>query len=314
MKEATILTMTMGAGKGIPGSTIRHALRHNFSEFERVIVVDGAIDEESKEFYAQFKNVKVIDSPWKDKYADQYQKAIDQLNEGDWAIWLDDDELLSKELSVILKDTNSLGFLSKNIDIVRLPCVLHLTENGKDYYPAESPPQKTFHNQWTKNILFQKNEGLWLHHFGSHVVPNNRSGRYEYVPLPYFHMKSLESFVYNDVWQAFLSPAGQGYTPEEVAKFKMFTNCYKTTKEFKNATKKGTWPPPLKKFAWDNRHQYDRPISRLAWTYWILEGNLMPERDDFMEWENVKKYVLSAGSMKIYEKNKKENKGIFIND
>jgi glycosyltransferase involved in cell wall biosynthesis len=310
--SVTILTMTMGAGKGIPGSTIRYALRHNFSQFERVIVVDGALDEESKEFYGQFKNVQVIDSPWTDSYVSQYQKAIDELKDGDWAIWLDDDEILSEELKKALLDEKSFEFLGRHVDVIKLPCVLHLTDDGNSYYAAEPEPKKVYKNQWTKNIVFKKNEGLWLRHFGSHVIPENKSGRYQYLEFPYFHMKSLESFVYNDVWQAFLSPPGQSYSPEETVKFKMFTACYKSTKEFKTATRKGTWPPTLKKFAWDHRAEYNRPISRLAWVYWILEGHLMPHKDDSMLWSNVKHHVLSPETMAIYEENKAQNKGIII--
>lgn len=303
----TILTMTMNGGKGIPGSTLRWALRHNFSQFEKVVVVDGDLTEEAKEFYAQFKNVQVIDSPWKDSYVTQYQKAADTLKDGEYGLWLDDDE--------ILQDPKFFLNWQGTADIVKIPCVLHLTDDGNSYFAAEKQPPKEFKNgMWTKNILFKKNDGLWFKHFGSHVIPENRSGKYDYISSPYLHMKSLESFCENDVWQAFLSPPGQNYSPEESVKFKMFTSCYKTTKEFKNATRKGTWPPTLKKFAWDNRLEYNRPISRLAWVYWILEGHAMPQPDESMTWKNVSQYVLSPESMSIYQSNKSLNKGIIINE
>lgn len=313
MIDSVVLgVMSMASGKGIPGSTIRWALKQNYAAFTRVVVVDGCLTDEAREFYKQFPNVTVIDSPWTDSYVTQYQKFIDTLKDGEWGLWLDDDELASGELKNWLKLNNIKE--QTRFDLFKIPCILHLTENNALYRAAESYPKKNYHGQWTKNILFKKNDGLWLQHAGSHVIPQNKSGKYEYCPFPYYHMKSLESFVYNDVWQAFLSPEGQGYTQTQARLFKMFTACYKTTKDFKEATKKGTWPPTLRKFAWENRREYNHPISRLAWVYFILEGHLMPEIDDFMTWDNVKQFVLSPETMAIYNQSKADGIGILIDE
>jgi hypothetical protein len=303
--KVTIGTMTMNAGLGISGSTIRWALKHNFNNFEKIVVVDGDLTDDAKEFYSQFSNVQVIDSPWKDSYVTQYEKFAETLADGEWGLWLDDDEICSLELLGYL---NSEDFESakKRCNIIQLPCVLHITEDGQDYYAVEPEPSRIYtKNQWTKNILFRKDKGLYFKFFGSHVIPNNKNSKCQYVSAPYYHMKSFESFVYNDVWQAFLSPEGQNYDSVESSKFKMFTRCFPTTKDFKKATKKGVWPPTLKKFAWDHRREYDRPISRLSWVYFVLEGNLMPEVDEFMDWKNIKHHVLSSQSMRLFEENVK---------
>jgi hypothetical protein len=324
--KVTLGTMTMNAGLGIPGSTIRWALKNQFQQFARVVVVDGDLTEEAKAFYAQFSNVEVIDSPWEDSYVRQYRAFTDKLNEGDYGLWLDDDEICSPQLLDKLESFPTL-FSDRSLDIFQLPCVLHIDEDSKNFYPSEPYPgfvttgtigvYDKVPEQWTKNILFKKNEHLYFRHFGSHVIPmTNRGPTYtKYLgPFPYFHMKSLESFVYNDIWQAFLSPEGQGYSAVETALFKILTQQYKTTKDFKYATKHGMWLPPLKKFAWDRRHDYNRPISRLAWVYFILEGNAMPEKDDAMQWQNVKQYVQSPENMKIWNDNKNANKGILIDE
>lgn len=320
MIEGVVLaSMTMNAGKGIPGSTIRWALKNQFQEFARVVVVDGDLTDEAKAFYSQFSNVEVIDSPWTDSYVTQYRVFADKLQEGQYGLWLDDDEICSPELLQKLQNFPTL-FSERNLDIFEVPCILHMSEDSKNYYPSEpripTPGPGKPQGQWTKSILFKKNEYLDFRYFGSHVIPVSKRPNYtKYLgPFPYYHMKSAESFVYNDTWQAFLSPEGQQYTSAEAAKFRMFIQSYKTTKEFKAATKKGTWPPPLKKFAWENRSQYNRPISRLAWVYYILEGHTMPERDEFMEWNNVKQYVQSPENMKIYLEHKKNNKGIVIDE
>lgn len=314
MIDVTLCTMTMDAGNGIPGSTLRWALKNNYFNFSRVIVVDGNLTEEAKLFYKQFKNVEVIDSPWTDNYVKQYRAAIDLVEDGAFALWLDDDEVISAELESFLSDSNlkeedNLSFWKSRASMIKLPCVLHLTENGKDYIPCEDAPSEKYYGQWTKNILFRKTPNLTFKYFGSHVIPHHQGKEREtYVRFPYYHMKSFESFVYNDVWQAYLHPQGQGYSDAESSQFKMFTMCFRNTKEFKESTKKGTWPPPLKKFAWDRRMAYDRPISRLSWVYWILEGHLMPEYDSAMVWENVIKHVVSKTTQDLYSKNKKEGR------
>lgn len=320
MYNITIGVLTMNAGKDIPGSILDWNLRNDFSSFNRVIVVDGRLTTEAKEYYKQFENVEVIDSPWRDGkedcYVHQYRQFINSLEHNEWALYLDDDEGLSNDLGHFLGHYDGEYFFDweeyKNVTMIKLPCVLYLTEDGKRYYPAEPPPKKEYTGQWTKSILFKKTKGLNLTYFGSHVLISNNDGEIKYDWAPYIHCKSLESFVYNDVWQAFLHPGGQQYTAQEAAIFKMLTQCYKTTKEFKEATKKGTWSPPLKRFAWEHRKIVERPISRLAWVYYILEGNKMPENDEFMEWENIKQYVLSPETMKLYNENKKNKTGEII--
>jgi hypothetical protein len=310
-------TMTMRAGLGIPGSTIRWALNNQFKEFKKVVVIDGDMTPEAKAFYAKFPNVLAIDSPWKDSYVTQYRRFADELKNEEWGLWLDDDEICSPEL---LRGLSRQVTTFLDSGIVKIPCVLHLTDDEKNSFPAEPQPGWIVMTQgfgqppgqWTKSILFKKAPGLDFRWFGSHVIPMNSKMREEYIPTPYYHMKSLESFVYNDVWQAFLSPEGQGYTAVEASKFRILTAQYKNTKDFKHATKNGLWNPALKKFAWDNRTLYNRPISRLAWVYFILEKHSMPESDSFMDWNNVKQFVLSEESMKIYSEAKQKNLGIVV--
>lgn len=327
MSKFIISTITMNAGKDIPGSILKSNLETKFKNFD-VIVVDGNLTEEAAEFYKKYKNVTVINSPWtgtERAYRNQYEKIWEKIPQNCWFGFLDDDERWCDDLSKILEKNEieesnfTYNLKGKELDIICVPCILHLSENSQNYFAAESePPKEPRKDTWTKGIIVRKSERVELDHFGSHVQfkikKECKDKRIGYIHLPYYHMKSLESFVYNDVWQAFLSPEGQQYDPVQSRWFKLFTSCYKSTKEFKEATKKGTWPPTLKKFAWDNRKDYNHPISRLSWVYFILEGHLMPEIDDFMTWENVKQYVLSKETMAIYNKNKTDNIGITIDE
>lgn len=302
----TLCQITMNAGEGIPGSVIKWNLKKHSDKFDRVIVVDGNLTERAKEFYSQFKNVEWVDSPWTDSYVSQYEAWKAKLKEGEWALYLDCDEIAPSNLLKFI----SGDFKCKDKKLISLPCVLHISEDNHKYYPVENKPTADYRGQFVKHILLEKHDDLYFRHFGSHVEPQTRKGLNLYVPEPYYHMKSLESFVYNDVWQAFLSPEGQQYNSVEAACFKLFISKYKTTKEFKEAGANGNWPVPLVKFAWEKRWHVEKPISRLAWTYFLLYGHPFLEEDRNFTWQNVKQFVLGKESMELFEKNKQE--GNFI--
>ena len=298
----------MNAGDGIYGSTIKWNLKNNAKHFDRVIIVDGALTDKAKEFYSQFPNLEYVDSPWKDSYVDQYKAFSSILEDGEWCLYLDCDEVPSDSLIEFCQTHQP-----REENIILLPCVLHITEDNTYYYAAEPDPLPTYKRQWTKHIFFKNGPTLDFRFFGSHVIPNHgENEKAIYVPKPYYHMKSLESFVYNDAWQAFLHPQGQGYDPVEAAHFKVFTKQYKTTKEFKEATRNGTWPPYLQKFAWEHAKCFDRPISRLAWVYWILEKHPLPPKNVPSSWDDVKNYVLARKSMELIATNKKNKKFIKV--
>jgi hypothetical protein len=125
-------------------------------------------------------------------------------------------------------------------------------------------------------------------------------------------MKTLESFVVNDVWQAFLSPEGQQYGKAQAALFKVLIKPYKSVKEFKKSTNEGTWSPALVNFAIKNMNNYENPISRLAWTYFILNKHQAPDGVTIPKWEDIKQYILSKESMELLDKNKKMNNCIRV--
>lgn len=313
IENVTVGTMTMGAGKGLFGSPIRWILKEKLKDFKKVVVFDGALDEESKQFYATISNVEVVDMPWDDSYVSRYQKFAEMLENESWGLWFDDDEYPSDQLVSFIKRKDL--FPPKNLNMLYLPCVTLLTEDFKLYAACEEDPGDD-PNVWTKHILFKKTPTLTFWHEGSHVIPTH--GRQHeassYVPFHYFHMKSLKSFVYNDVWQAFLSPRGQQYTPGQEKMFKLFTETFENTKDFKKATKEGLWPMNLQKFAMQNMDEVNKPVSRLAWVYWILEGHKYPFSNikPLPKWEDVKKFVLEEKKTNLFQKNMLEKNYIIV--
>ena len=295
--------ITCNAGSDIEGSTIKWTIRNQFSKFKRAIIVDGNLTDEAKEYYKQYPNLNVVDSPWDDVYVKQYRAWKDRLKQDEWAIHLDDDESLSP---VLLEYLLTHNFKEDENNLYMIPCVLQLTEDRKKYYPAEKPPEKIYDGQWTKSILVKNTMYLNFRYFGAHCIPIQSSNeKRSYLPYAYLHNKSLKSFVWNDLLQSFLLPEGQMFSKEDASRYRLYTSKYKTTKEFKKATIDGTWTAPLQKFAWEKRHVYNNPVSRLAWTYYILCGHAMPEVDNLMTWDNVKQYIQSPENMAIYEQNKK---------
>jgi hypothetical protein len=303
IKNVTVGIMTMAAGDKILGSPIKWTLKNKFKDFEKVVVFDGALDEKSMKFYSTISNVEVVDMPWDDCYVSRYLKFSEMLKDDSWGIWFDCDEFPSDQLISFLKREDL--FPPKNLNILYLPCVTLLTEDYKTYAACEEEPGDD-PNVWTKHILFKKTDTLTFWNEGSHVVPTHR--QYEaasYVPFHYFHMKSLKSFIYNDAWQAFISPKGQGYLPNEEKMFKLFTEVFENTKHFQKATKNGEWPMNLQKFALQGMSNPNKPISRLGWVYWILEGNKYPFSAirTLPTWDEVKGHVLESKKLDLFEKN-----------
>lgn len=310
----TIAQITMNAGDGISGSTIKWNIINNRKNFDRFIVVDGAITEEAKKFYNEH-NVEYIDSPWNDSYVDQYKAFSSVLKDEEWCLYLDCDEVPSSELVGYINGEKFKHLQLSNVNMVLLPCVLHITDDSKNYYPCENAPKKEYAGQWVKKILFKKQPSLDFSYAGSHVIPTHKSNeKHIYIPFPYYHMKTLESFVENDVWQAFLSPEGQQYDPSSAMMFRLLKRPYKSTKEFKQATKNGEWSPALINFALKNIYRYENPISRLGWTYFILNGHKSNSDEIIPTWEKIKDHILSKECMEIFDKNKKMNNFIKIKD
>jgi len=302
--------LCMNAGTELPMDyIIRYNLKNNYKFFENIYIADGHFTDKAKQFYSQFPNVHGLDLPWEDSYVKQYIVASKNTQEGSWVLHLDADELPSESLLQRL-----IGpAIDKAVNLIRLPCILHLTEDGKHFYPVEPDPEKTYSGQWTKPILFKKEKSLDFRFFGSHVLPNHGNNeKAEYWPFPYFHFKTLQSFVENDVFQCFLSPPGQGYNNIETIQFQTHTRHYGNTSWFKLATQEGKWPLPLQKFAYDHRNDLDRPISRLYIYYHILLGHPCFKEDESLTWDAVKQHIQSEKVMKLFEYNKSNKIGEII--
>lgn len=312
--NVNLSTFGMNAGLDSDEDLLLWNLDTYSDHFYKVFVCDGKMTPAAKEHYLHMSdNVKVFDLPWDDNYEKRYRLNSSQVDDGEFVLHLDADEVPSKELIKFIKSDEFKHFISEGVNMFLIPCILHLRGPRGRFYAAEAQPEKQFKGQWVKKILFKKSESLTFNANGSHVIPSHGiSEKAIYIPHPYFHLKTLESFVQNDAWQAFLSPQGQWYTQVEASLFKRLTRQFNSTSDFKKATKEGSWPLPLQKFAWDKRKEFNRPISRLSWVYWILNKNTCPFGDFDLTWDEVKNYVLSKETMNIFNENIKNDKYLEI--
>lgn len=308
--KTNLCQMSMDAGRQLPMDyVIRWNLKKNHKLFKNCYIADGNMTKEAEQFYSQFENVVGINSPWVDSYAQQYRRSSQSAPEGDWCLYLDADEAPSESLLQFGLEPA----ISKDVNMVRLPCILYLSEDENLFYPVEPTPADEFTGQWTKGIFFKKTSTLNFIEHGSHVFPSHGNAEKAiYVPCPYFHFKTLQGFVNSDVEQAFLFPEGQHYSQTECIQFKTFTRQFKTMKEFRDATKNGKWPIALQKFSYNTRNIYDRPVSRLYWQYHILNGHPCFKDDPSLTWDVVKHHIQSESVMKLFEHNKANKIGEIV--
>ena len=135
MKNKVLAMMTMNAGDGISGSTIKYCLKTFADRFDRVIVIDGDLTDEAKKFYSSFPNLLAVDSPWRDSYVDQYRAWSAAAMDGDWILYLDCDELPSEALVSFINSEEMSDWIADGTNTLMLRCMLHLTEDEFKYYP-----------------------------------------------------------------------------------------------------------------------------------------------------------------------------------
>ena len=316
MKGCTYATYSMNAGEDIAGSALKWDIQNHSHLFERMIVVDGNLTDSARKYYSSFPNVEVIDSPWRDSHTLQYQAVRAQLREGEWCLYLDDDEVPSPEL-IAFCQTLPEQAKDSNINMFHVPDILYLTEDGTNFYKSLHDPLDYPNDGHIKRILFKAGPTLdFISSDGFHNVPTFlktlpdgqviSDERAAYVQAPYFHLKSVESYIINDCVNAFKSPRNERFTEEEAEEFKAAIDAdgISTMQQLRNDAAAGTWGQKLKDFAKKYRNEVDRPISRFYWWYFFIENPDM-NIDSDLTWDTIMQYVLADVWYAEYQASKK---------
>ena len=275
----TLAQLTMNAGEGIPGSVLKWNLENNGGHYDRILIVDGDLTVEAKEYYSQFDNVEAIDSPWVDDHLVQYQKFADVLEDNEWCLYMDDDEAPGKNLNTLCHQLTQMlpqAGEASDANMIILPSILYITEDGSRYYRAlhKPHPQDPRNGGHTKPVLFKKSDTL---RFISskppsvHITPTHGAAQKAMYASGawYYHFKSTEAYIINDCLFALVDPPQERYTEDEAVQFKthLKESGISTIPEFREAAEAGTWSEGLQHFAKSNQYHVDRPISRL-WMWW----------------------------------------------
>lgn len=312
----TLAQLTMNAGEDIPGSVLKWNLESHAKYFDRVLIVDGNLTGDAKAYYNQFDNVTALDSPWKDDHAPQYRRFAEELDDGEWCLYLDDDEAPSKNLCIISSQLDQILAQAKgnvaNSNIVILPSILYITEDGKRYYralhrPLLHDPRNGGH---TKPVLFKKTatlDFLTSPPPSAHVTPTHNAAQAAMYASGgwYYHFKSAEAYIINDCLFALMNPIAERYTPDEAKEFKqcLRDSGIKTIQDFRRATETHSWSDSLIRFAIANKYDYSRPISRLY--MWYFEIAHTERTDHNPDWGVTVERVLAKEWLDTYRSSKK---------
>lgn len=285
-------TYTMNAGSDIPGSAIKYMLETYHDKLPYMVVVDGNLTSEAKAYYKKFPKLRYMNSPWRDSHLAQYKARDSLVDEGDWVLALDDDELPSDELFEFISNQEIEKTLNNNnLNMCYVPGVLYIHdgENGYKFLQAEDVD---LDNGFFKAILYKKTNSLnYIHSNEYHTVPTHGTEtRAVKIPYHYIHLKTAESFIINDCHNAFISPENERYTAVQAKQLREIKKEYKfnTLEDFKKAVNdlpSGKYPL-LEDFAMTWRHADTNAYTMYLWFFMIAHPNWQSvyRRDD-VDWK-----------------------------
>lgn len=302
--------LTNNAGDDIPGSTIKWTIKTYGHYFDSILVVDGRITKEAKEYYEQ-NNICYIDSPWTGRHVDQYKKRNEAIPIGDWILALDCDEAPSAKLCNFIKE--NLGMAEeRGITMLALPVESWwCKEDSNMYYKAEVFEDRP--DYFRKFILYKNlpDTILLSGEQGTHVSIRQKTGHTASLPFTYDHFKSPETIIFNaavTMMEDLLSDP-RGLTPEEHRKLYAIGQKYDilTGAKFRKITKQHAWPTELVDFVKTLRRK-NSFCKALYLLYFVIEKAAVDESNPNPTYEDACKaygYNLTYGNSQKH--------GIFLN-
>ena len=323
MSEVVLGLATMGAGLGMPGSSLPNLLNKCYNLVDRIIIVDGAMQKlQAKVIYSNYPKVEVIDNPWKGSLKEQYNLIVSRLNPGDWWVMLDDDETPSPGLeSLIHKGLKEMK--DPRIKAISTPRVTAFTEDGQNFYAGEYIPTPLVYRgpgvAGPRSHIFRIDPTMNMMHSpaGRHVVPyfsDPDSHVYlvhnEVGPIFHTHLKAPELYVYNDCVKALFDTDIKTPAIHNEYRMMMQHNKIFTAEDFEYKTgpfcsNKERVDQSFLDFCLKYR-KHGAPEGRLfIWYYNICnpDENPVPEQD----WTASLKLVLNDNWRRIYLEHKSRN-------
>jgi hypothetical protein len=276
IENITLVTVTMNAGKDMPGSCLPYALLKHYPHFKNIIIVDGSLSKESKEYYSVFPNVKVIDNPWKESLLEQLKLAASNIDDDKWFLMIDDDEFLGDALIDVLKKVDRSDSLNKLTDII-IPRLTFIKTDSSGFYSMDTPTND--YNLPIKDInlgrrcLFKVKDLKYHHAYGRHVVPYHDNPLIGGVPYGHVHLKTPELYIINDCLKSRIDPIHERLTEKQAKEYLYLLDKegIDSTKTYKESVYKGTWSKDLKDWAIEHRN-INTPVSRPYMWYFLIHN------------------------------------------
>lgn len=324
MSKLILGIATMNAGLDMPGSSLRDLLDFK-NVFDEVICIDGSLTEEGQAIYKQ-AGVSYYSNAWTGSLKRQYDLLLTYMNEGDWWVMLDDDEVPANgltELFILMKKNLRMGMpalsgvLGDNVVALSTPRVTCFTEDGSKFYEGEYPPidymQKKSGDAGPRAHIFKITKDLTMlsSPAGRHVVPYHKEGVHVYLTgkgLYHRHLKAPEMYVYNDCVKALFDHDIKNLLIEKEYRTMMYLNRITDGKSFIEITKNKQVNQEFLDFCIKYK-DHGAPEGRLfIWYYNILHPELNPYPEQ--NWTSSLKKVLNDNWRKVYVENK--TKGNYI--
>ena len=303
--------ITNNAGDDIPGSTIKHAIKTCYRYFNNIIVVDGRLTDKAKEFYKTIPNIVVVDSPWDGKHSTQYIKRNQYSGLNSWLLALDCDEMPSQALLDNLPQIIQQAE-SKKITIIGLTCLdFWCKHNSNIYYHVNGSmnPEAP-----AKFILYKVLEDtrFIVSKTHTHVTPSQLTGNCSSISLPFLHLKSPETTIFNiaicimdDLRPIGEAPDGglRGLTLQEVEDLESLGKKYNLIgkENFRRATKLKAWPKEFSDYI--KRFKNRKGLCRTLYTLYFVILKAEEDTDPLTYEEACEIGTLNEGYTKSLARN-----------
>ena len=193
---------------------VEHLVHRTIDYVDAAVFVDGYSVDGTKEFLEMYSpKIKVVQRKWDDSFARQYNRFVQEIQEG-WMLILDDDEIPSEEMLKSLRDIVRDADGGRIYDCVEFKC--HPIEIDKSNVIVNDNGPVNYYRQLLHRYAPGMKYVIDLHQ----NLVGHKYRRFKRVDYTYYHIKTDEDGYRNacrnwwidGVW---LTGASSGYRPPE---------------------------------------------------------------------------------------------------
>ncbi len=249
--------------------------------FDLIRVVDGGSNDDTIAV-AEKLGCEVFKNDWKDDVSAQYNYLLNKCKQGEWALFIDDDEqpsgglLVNMFVEIAIADEKSATHIAVPMMVVQdgIPQqnIIEFIQQCDGEGFGDSG--KFYSRRFFKICNGMKFEGVT--HCG---LPDTFMTKPSISRYPIYHYKDIDGWIVGDLWPVFINPEGHGVECGDELKQLCKENKIKTSCDVISVFKKGEINDKFKRFLWENKW----PDGALAHWWMIYFLKYHPEQlpDDF---------------------------------